>query len=178
VSQRDGFLQVHSEVNVGTTFRIYLPVTPTAEKTPVNDEDFRPVRDGVETILIAEDHEGLRELARETLANLGYDILLASDGEEAVRVFHANRDRIDLQLLDVVLPKMNGPEPYARICAEKQEVPVIFATGYSPEMELLHSAQQLGLTVLQKPYVPREMARRVRRRWTGSRRRSSMVRAT
>jgi DNA-binding response OmpR family regulator len=117
----------------------------------------------VETILIAEDHEGLRELARETLTNLGYDILLANHGEEAVRVFQANRDRIDLLLLDVVLPKINGPEAYARICAEKQDVPVIFATGYSPEMELLHSAQELGLTVLQKPYVPREVARRVRK---------------
>jgi two-component system, cell cycle sensor histidine kinase and response regulator CckA len=162
VSQHDGFLQVYSEVNVGTTFRIYLPVTPIAEKAPVDEEDTGPVRGGVETILIAEDHEGLRELARETLANLGYDILLANDGEEAVRVFQANRDRIDLLLLDVVLPKMNGPEAYAQICAEKQDVPVIFATGYSPEMELLRSAQELGLTVLQKPYVPRELARRVR----------------
>jgi two-component system cell cycle sensor histidine kinase/response regulator CckA len=164
VSQHDGFLQVYSEVNIGTTFRIYLPVTPTAEITPVNDEDSRPVRGGAETILIAEDHERLHELARETLANLGYDVLLASDGEEAVRVFQANRDRIDLLLLDAVLPKINGSEAYARISAEKQDVPVIFATGYSPEMELLHSAQELGLTVLQKPYVPREMARRVRER--------------
>ena len=162
VSQHDGFLQVYSEVNVGTTFRIYLPVTPIAEKAPVDEEDTGPVRGGVETILIAEDHEGLRELARETLANLGYDVLLANDGEEAVRVFQANRDRIDLLLLDVVLPKMNGPEAYAQICAEKHDVPVIFATGYSPEMELLRSAQELGLTVLQKPYVPRELARRVR----------------
>jgi two-component system cell cycle sensor histidine kinase/response regulator CckA len=162
VSQHGGFLQVYSEVKVGTTFRIYLPVTPITDETPVNEEDSLPVRGGMETILIVEDHEGLRELARETLANMGYSILLACDGEEAVRVFKANRDRIDLLVLDVVLPKMNGPEAYARICAEKREVPVIFATGYSPEMELLRSAQVLGLTVLQKPYVPRELARRVR----------------
>lgn len=60
------------------------------------------------------------------------------------------------------MPKMNGPEVYARISAEKEGVAVIFATGYSPEMELLHSAPERGLTVLQKPYVPRELARRVR----------------
>jgi two-component system, cell cycle sensor histidine kinase and response regulator CckA len=95
VSQHGGFLHVYSEVGIGTTFRVYLPVTPAGERTPVNVEDFRPERGGAETILIAEDHEGLRELARETLANLGYDILLASDGEEAVRVFQANRNRID-----------------------------------------------------------------------------------
>jgi PAS domain S-box-containing protein len=161
VSQHGGFLQVYSEVNIGTTFRVYLPVMPSAEKTPLNVEDSRPARGGPETILIVEDHEGLRELARETLANLGYQILLACDGQEAVRVFLANRDRIDLLLLDVVLPKINGPEVYARISAEKQDVPVIFATGYSPEMELLQDAQERGLTVLQKPYVPRELARRV-----------------
>jgi two-component system cell cycle sensor histidine kinase/response regulator CckA len=162
VSQHGGFLHVYSEVGMGTTFRVYLPVTPSAERTPASVEESRPARGGAETILIAEDHEGLRELARETLANLGYHILLASDGEEAVRVFQANRDRVDLLLLDVVLPKMNGPEAYARISAEKQDVPVIFATGYSPDMALLHDVQERGLTVLQKPYVPRELARRVR----------------
>jgi DNA-binding response OmpR family regulator len=162
VSQHGGFLHVYSEVGISTTFRVYLPVTPSAQRTPVSVEASRPARGGAETILIAEDHEGLRELARETLANLGYDILLASDGEEAVRVFHANRDRIDLLLLDVVLPKINGPEAYARISAEKEDAPVIFATGYSPEMALLHNAQERGLTILQKPYVPRELARRVR----------------
>jgi two-component system cell cycle sensor histidine kinase/response regulator CckA len=162
VSQHGGFLHVYSEVGMGTTFRVYLPVTPSAERTPAGVENSRPARGGAETILIAEDHEGLRELARETLANLGYDILLASDGEEAVRVFQANRDRVDLLLLDVVLPKMNGPEAYARISAEKEDVPVIFATGYSPEMALLHDALERGLTVLQKPYVPRELAQRVR----------------
>jgi CheY-like chemotaxis protein len=162
VSQHGGFVHVYSELQVGTTFRIYLPVTPNAETAPASDENSLPVRGGAETILIAEDHEGLRELARETLANLGYEILLACDGEEAVRLFLANRECIDLLLLDVVLPKINGPEAYARISREKQDVPVIFTTEYSPEMALLQNAQERGLTVLQKPYVPRDLARRVR----------------
>jgi len=162
VRQHGGFVHVYSEVGIGTTFRLYLPVTPSKEKTAVTVEESRPARGGSETILLAEDHEGLRELARETLANLGYNIVLACDGEEAVRLFQANRDLIDLLLLDVVMPKMNGPEAYARISAEKADVPVIFATGYSSEMTLLQSAQERGLTILQKPYVPRELARRVR----------------
>lgn len=102
VRQHGGFLHVYSEVGIGTTFRIYLPVTPGTEKTAANVEDLRPARGGKETILIAEDHEGLRELARETLANLGYEILIACDGEEAVSLFQANREHIDLLLLDVV----------------------------------------------------------------------------
>jgi two-component system cell cycle sensor histidine kinase/response regulator CckA len=162
VRQHGGFLHVYSEVGIGTTFRVYLPVTPATEKTAVTVEESRPVRGGSETILIAEDHEGLRELARETLANLGYEILIACDGEEAVRLFQANRDRVDLLLLDVVMPKVNGPEAYARISAENVGVAVIFATGYSPEMALLQNAQERGLTILQKPYLPQDLARRVR----------------
>jgi DNA-binding response OmpR family regulator len=77
-------------------------------------------------------------------------------------VFQANRNRIDLLLLDVEPSKINGPEVYARISAEKVDVPVIFATGYSLEMALLHNALDRSLTVPQKPYVPRELARRVR----------------
>ena len=129
VRQHGGFLHVYSEVGIGTTFRIYLPFTPGTEKTAANVADLRPARGGKETILIAEDHEGLRELARETLANLGYEILIARDGGEAVSLFHANRERFELLLLDVVMPKMNGPEVYARISAEKEGIAVIFATG-------------------------------------------------
>jgi two-component system cell cycle sensor histidine kinase/response regulator CckA len=162
VRQHGGFLHVYSEVNVGTTFRIYLPLAATVGKLALPPDDVQPVRGGSEVILIAEDHEGLRELAREILESLGYSVLTASDGDEAIRIFEMHRDQIDLLLFDVVLPKMNGPKAYARICTLKPEVPIIFATGYSPDIELLQEAQQQGLTVMQKPYVPRDLARRVR----------------
>jgi PAS domain S-box-containing protein len=162
VRQHGGFLHVYSEVNIGTTFRIYLPLAATVGKLALPPDDVQPVRGGSEVILIAEDHEGLRELAREILESLGYSVLTASDGDEATRIFEMHRDQIDLLLFDVVLPKMNGPKAYARICTLKPEVPIIFATGYSPDIELLQEAQQQGLTVMQKPYVPRDLARRVR----------------
>ena len=162
VRQHGGFLHVYSELNVGTTFRVYLPVAPSSVKAAPVVEETGPVRGGSETILVAEDHEGLRELARETLSNLGYDVVLACDGEQAVREFHQQGDRIDLLLLDVVMPKMNGPEAYARMSVERPDVPVIFATGYSADIALLHKVQEQGLTVMQKPYVPRDLARRVR----------------
>jgi two-component system cell cycle sensor histidine kinase/response regulator CckA len=162
VRQHGGFVHVYSEVNVGTTFRIYLPLTVTAGKVVPQPDDAQPVRGGTELILIAEDHEGLRELARETLEGLGYSVLTARDGEEAISEFGNHRDEIDLLLFDVVLPKINGPLAYARICKLKPDVPVIFATGYSADVALLQEAQQQGLTVLQKPYDPRDLARRIR----------------
>jgi DNA-binding response OmpR family regulator len=89
-------------------------------------------------------------------------VITARDGEEAVREFQNHSREIELLLFDVVLPKINGPKAYARICDLKPDVPIIFATGYSPEIELLQEAQRKGLSILQKPYVPRELARRVR----------------
>lgn len=162
VRQSGGFLNVYSELGFGTTFRVYLPVSAEAEKIPDIAEDPRPVRGGTETILVAEDHEGLREIARETLATLGYKVLLVTDGEQALRELQARGAQIDLALLDVVLPKLSGPEVYARICGDHRELPVIFATGYSAEMSQLHDIQRHGLPILQKPYAPRDLARKVR----------------
>jgi PAS domain S-box-containing protein len=162
VRQHGGFLQVYSEVNVGTTFRMYLPVAAAPVQAAPQEEDVQPARGGAELILIAEDHEGLREIARETLESLGYSVITACDGEEAIRLFGEYRDRIDLLLFDVVLPKINGPKAYARICALKPDVPVLFATGYSADIEMLQEVQKQSLVILQKPYVPRDLARRVR----------------
>ena len=162
VRQHGGFLHVYSELNVGTTFRVYLPLTVAAGKIEEVPDDVQPVRGGSELILIAEDHEGLRDLARETLEGLGYSVITANDGEAAVREFENHRDQIDLLLFDVVLPKMNGPKAYDTISRIKSDVPVIFATGYSADISLLQEAQHQGLTVLQKPYDPRDLARRIR----------------
>jgi two-component system, cell cycle sensor histidine kinase and response regulator CckA len=111
---------------------------------------------------MVEDHEGLREITRETLESQGYTVVLATDGEQAVREFQSRRGQIDLVLLAVVLPKLSGPAAYARVCALKPEVPVLFVTGYSPDIALLEKVQQQGFPVLQKPYAPQDLARKVR----------------
>jgi len=162
VRQHSGFINVYSEPGLGTTFRVYLPVSGAAVASLDKPEDDPKVEGGTETLLVAEDHDGLRQLALETLTKLGYNVIAASDGEEAVRAFHNHRDDIDLALLDVVMPKLNGPEIYSRISAERPDLPVIFATGYSADFALLHKVQQQGLPVLQKPYSARDLARKVR----------------
>ncbi|MGH9829494.1 MAG: response regulator [Blastocatellia bacterium] len=162
VRQHGGFVNVYSELGLGTTFRIYLPVSSQNAPESVPLEDSGPVRGGSETILIAEDHDGLRELAREALSGLGYQVIVASDGEQAVREFKDHRDRIDMLLLDLILPKLTGPEVYDRIAAIAPDMPVIFMTGYSADLVLRNRLQQQSLSVIQKPCSSRDLGRRVR----------------
>ena len=162
VRQHGGFVNVYSEPGLGTTFRVYLPVSSQSADPSAAAEDSGPVRGGSETILVAEDHDGLRELARETLSGLGYHVIVASDGEQAIWEFKVHRDRVDMLLLDVILPKLTGPEVYERISAIAPDIPVMFVTGYNADMELNNRLQQQHLPVIQKPYSSRDLARRVR----------------
>lgn len=162
VHQHGGFVHVYSEPKMGTTFRVYIPVSNAAVPSATASQDDAQVAGGTETVLVAEDHDGLRQLATETLTKLGYQVIASADGEDAVRAFRTHAASIHLAVLDVVLPKLNGPEIYSRICADRPDMPVIFATGYSADFALLQKVQQQRLPLLQKPYTARDLARKVR----------------
>lgn len=160
--QHGGFVQVDSAPGIGTTFRAYFPSSHAADLSLSPVAGVRAALHGSETLLIAEDHDGLRQLAQDTLTKLGYHVLVAADGEQAVNEFRAHRHRIDLALLGVLLPKLSGPEVYAHISRVNPDVAVIFAAADHSAVASLHPATHQGLPVLQKPYAPRDLALKVR----------------
>jgi PAS domain S-box-containing protein len=160
--QHGGFVYVESKLREGSQFHVFFPASSQAKVEEPAASSAQPVRGGQETVLLVEDHDGLREIASAALTSLGYCVRLAYDGEQAVEEFRANCDEIALVILDVVLPKLGGPEAYARMCSYHPDVPVLFVTGYSADAEMLHSFQERKFLLLQKPFGPRELALKVR----------------
>jgi two-component system, cell cycle sensor histidine kinase and response regulator CckA len=164
VKQHNGFILVESELGQGSTFRTFLPISETPSGgglRPLISDD-SPARGGTETILLADDHDGVCEMAQSVLKAKGYHVLMAHDGEEAIEVFTAHRDHISLVLLDVIMPRKSGPEVFAAIRALNSGVSVVFATGYSNESATLADLVESGVAVLRKPYSPSLLCRRVR----------------
>jgi signal transduction histidine kinase len=161
VKQHDGFIHLYSEPGKGTTFRIYLPAASgTAEpRQPKRDEQ---VPKGTETILLAEDNEGIQEAAKEMLEKLGYKVILASNGSEAIQTFTDNPGQFDLIILDVVMPKVSGPAAFSQMMAVRPDLRVLFSTGYTAEAASLNSLLEQGASILQKPYSLKSLGQTVR----------------
>jgi DNA-binding response OmpR family regulator len=161
VKQHDGFISCYSEMGKGTTFRVYLPIIHEEAEESIEPAD-APVPRGSETILLVEDDVDVRTPVRLYLENYGYRVVEAVDGEDGVNKFLANEEEIDLALIDVIMPRLNGREVYRRIRERKPGVKVVFMSGYTAD--ILQQEEMLGeeLTILMKPAVNRELLKTVR----------------
>jgi PAS domain S-box-containing protein len=161
--QHDGFVDVESTVGGGTTVRVWFPVVAEGA-WDVEDAiiDTSQIRGGTETILLAEDKEALRRVTKRLLEGLGYSVIPAADGAQALNLYNRNRDRIDLVITDMVMPKMHGHELYRAVRDTESTVPFLFASGYSPAE--LRSRAALGETVthLPKPVTLETLAKAIR----------------
>lgn len=163
VKQHDGFIYVESEPGQGTTFQIYFPalVGDTAGEARETASGPHPPR-GTETVLLADDHEGLRESAKEMLESLGYRVFLAANGLEAVQLFKSYGNEIALAVLDVMMPVMTGPDAYSQMAALRPDLRVIFTTGYATEASSLKWIKEKQFGIVQKPYRLKQLSMVIR----------------
>lgn len=161
IKQHKGLINVYSQKGHGTTFKIYLP-SASGKTEALEAPRIAEIKGGNETILLAEDNDMLRELAETILKDLGYTVIAAKNGDEAIQIFTANSDKIQLTVLDVIMPVCSGREAYDRMRAVKPDLKVIFVTGYSIATHHTESIAKEKLPLLQKPFSKESLARKVR----------------
>jgi PAS domain S-box-containing protein len=163
VKQSGGHIEVDSEPGKGAKFAIYFPrIEESAAALPKRDDlGFLP--QGQETVLLVEDEPSVRGLALRILQELGYSVLVASNGDEALRVLKDNEGRkIDLLLSDVVMPQLGGRELAERFRLIHPEAKIILVSGYTDDALVRQSLPEQGIAFLQKPFTPASFARKVR----------------
>jgi two-component system cell cycle sensor histidine kinase/response regulator CckA len=161
VKQSDGYIHVNSEIGVGTTFKIYLPLLDQPADPEPGRTESKPPQGGAETILLVEDEDMLRTLTRNVLELLGYTVLEAANGQHACALSEQQASPLDLLLTDVVMPGMNGPALAQRLMASRPGLKILYTSGYT--------GQGIGQGVLPelchfipKPFTREDLARKIR----------------
>jgi PAS domain S-box-containing protein len=161
IRQSEGYLEVYSEVGIGTTFKVYLPavVQPATEKSasPAGEAS-----NGNETVLLVEDEEGVREIAALALTTHGYRVLEAGHGKDALQVAEAHQGEIDLLVTDVVMPELSGRQLAEELRVRRPGLKVLFLSGYTDDAIVRHGILQAEVAFLHKPFRPAALAKKVR----------------
>ncbi len=164
VKQHKGMILAHTEPGNGSLFQIYLPLSEMEAVEAVEAETTPDgyASGGSETILLAEDDDMVRDLAKEMLERVGYSVLVARDGHEAISVFRSS-DSIDLLLFDVIMPGLGGHGAMEEIRKLQPDIPVLFSSGYSKDAIHTDFVLHEGVMLIQKPYSSDQLLLAVRR---------------
>jgi CheY-like chemotaxis protein len=162
IKQHSGYITVYSEPERGTTFRIYLPAIKSMEEVIVKTTSEPPPSLGNETILVAEDDSSLRELFSAILHAYGYKVILAVDGDEAIKKFMDNKNKIQLVMLDMIMPKKSGKEVYDRIKKISPNIKTLFSSGYTADRIDKSNMLKEGFDFIMKPASPKDLLRKIR----------------
>jgi PAS domain S-box-containing protein len=162
VKQYGGSIEVYSEVGLGTTFKLYFPRIARLVSEAEQQAGQRSLPRGSETVLVVEDDQQLRLLARVLLQARGYQVLEAEGGEQALRLIETYPGPVQLLLTDVVMPGLNGPQVAERISAIRPSLKVMYMSGFTDDMVIRHGTIKPDVHFLQKPFTPATLAHKVR----------------
>jgi CheY-like chemotaxis protein len=160
IKAHGGYLDVESQEGHGTSFFITLPLAkaPPDTKKPSVRETSR----GSETILLVDDEEVVLEVAKEMIKTLGYTVLTASNGADAVQVYQAMGDQIDMVILDMIMPGMGGAETYERLTVLDRKVKVLLSSGYSIDGKATDILNKGCDGFIQKPFNLKKLSQKIR----------------
>ena len=160
VKQSGGYIDVYSHVGVGTTFKIYLPRID-GEISVARSQPLETAEHGNATILLVEDEDSLRVVTRDVLETLGYQVVTAAGGKEALEISRKFEKEIDLLLTDVVMPDMNGRTLAEQFTGERPETRILFMSGYTGQAIGVEATFSPGSVFLQKPFTRRSLGQKV-----------------
>ena len=162
VKQSGGYIWVYSELGQGTIFKVYLPRVEQYAQETEPTEPVQLITQNCETILLAEDSASLREMAREYLKSVGYTVLEAASGAEALQKARDFHGTIHLLLTDVIMPAMSGPELAGQMTSLRPGIKIIFTSGYTDDAIARQGVLDPAVPFIQKPYRPKALARKIR----------------
>jgi PAS domain S-box-containing protein len=161
VTRSGGSVVVQSEVGKGTAIRVYFPKADASEWVVSSPAHGVRPRAGTQTVLVVDDEQGLRELARRLLRRLGYTVLVAADADEALQLFEGSPS-IDVLLTDVVMPGASGPELTKRLIEQRPALKVIYMSGYAEDAIAQHGVLEPGIAFLNKPFTSETLGQKLR----------------
>jgi PAS domain S-box-containing protein len=162
VKQSGGYIYVYSEVDRGTTFKIYLPQVIAELDKPAGEVAAPGRARGSETILFVEDEQSVRELVKQYLGAMGYSVLEASDGLEALKTAADHPEPIHILITDVVMPHLSGPDLATQLGTSRPGLKVLFISGYTDDTVFRHGVLEGGVAFLQKPFNLKALANKIR----------------
>jgi CheY-like chemotaxis protein len=162
VKSHEGYITCNSEPGVGTMFKIYLPAIDQEVEMVDIKEIEAPIKGGNETILLVDDEEFIRELGMELLGGVGYNVLTAADGESALQLYRKEQNRIELILLDLIMPGMGGRKCLEELLRVNPRARVLIASGYSADGPTKEALGVGARDYISKPYDAKQMLKVVR----------------
>jgi len=162
IKNHGGIIDVYSEKGAGSTFNIYLPASEAVigdQEAEIREEK---IPTGHETVLFVDDEEMIIDVSKEMLKTLGYEVLTARNGREAIEVYKENRDRIDIVIMDMIMPEMGGGEAYDRLKEINPDIKVLLSSGYSINGQAKEILERGCNGFVQKPYSIKDLSRTIR----------------
>ena len=161
VQQSGGCIHVYSEPGSGSSFKVYLPAVSEPLSVSLPEEQPSALH-GTETILLVEDEDAVRRLALRSLTMYGYQVLSATDGQDALRIVASHVGSLDMILTDVVMPHLGGPNLVRALAKDFPGVKVVYMSGYTDDAVVRHGLIEADMAFIQKPYTPIGLVRKVR----------------